>query len=166
MNIGILTLIDFADLTVAVLLTHLFVFDRRWLPPAKANQLHPVVFFDGVCNLCNGAVDAILAEDHEGRFHFAPLQGTTAEVIDSELVKAGKSMACQDGAALYVQSDAVLHIAAGLGGLWRMLAVVKWLPRPLRDGAYHLMQAHRYRLFGKRQTCRLPTAEQAARFLP
>ena len=166
MNVGILGVIDFADLTFGVLIFHLFVFDGRWLPGRSFQHEHPVVFFDGVCNLCNHTVDFIMSEDHAQRFKFAPVQGETASSIEAEEVKSGESMALIDGETLYTKSDAVLRVAAGLGGVWRILSWSRFLPRGLRNFVYFQVQKNRYTVFGKKDTCRLPTPEERARFLP
>ncbi len=165
MNLGILCVIDFADLTFGVLVFHLFAFHREWIPARRWQTQHPVLFFDGVCTLCNHTVDFVIAEDRNMTFHFSPVQGDAAQAIDDEAVRNGTSMALLDGDTLYTKTDAVLNVAAGLGGLWRVLSWAKALPRPLRDGVYYLVQKNRYSVFGQQETCRLPTAEERARFL-
>ena len=167
-TIGLLTVSLFGSgpLAYGVLVMHLFCFDSRWLAPAPMSSAHPVVFFDGVCNLCNTAVDFILCEDQAQRFHFAATQSQAAQAVDSDVVRAGESMALQEGNTLHIQSDAVLRVAAGLGGLWRVLSWLRHLPRPLRNAGYFWVQKNRYRLFGRRDTCRLPTPIERARFLP
>ena len=166
MQVGILTLVDFADLTWAMLLVHVFVFHKDWLMPRPFETQKPIVFFDGVCGLCNQAVDFILAEDGESQFLFAPTQGETAKALGREEVSQGKSMALQDGEQVYTRSDAVLRIAAGLGGFWRVLSWLRILPRPIRDLVYEGVQMNRYRVFGKKETCRLPSPSERTRFLP
>ena len=166
MNIGILFVIDFADLTFGVLLFHFFVFDGRWLPGRRFESEHPTVFFDGICNLCNHTVNFIMSEDQHERFKFAPVQGTTAELITAQEVRSGESMALMDGEKLYTKSDAVLMIAAGLGGIWRVLSWSRFIPSILRNTIYFQVQKNRYSIFGKADTCRLPTPEERARFLP
>jgi predicted DCC family thiol-disulfide oxidoreductase YuxK len=166
MQIGILTLVDFADLTWAMIVAHLFVFHKDWLMPVPFNTPKPIVFFDGVCGLCNRAVDFILAEDGESQFQFAPTQGATAQALGREEVAQGKSMALQDGDTVYTRSDAVLRIAAGLGGFWRVLSWLSVVPRPLRDMIYEGVQMNRYRMFGKKESCRLPSPGERTRFLP
>jgi predicted DCC family thiol-disulfide oxidoreductase YuxK len=166
MQVGILVLVDFADLTLAMVLAHLFVFHRNWLPPVSYKSENPTVFFDGVCGLCNQAVDFILAEDGESSFRFAPTQGETAKSLDREEVSLGKSMALQDGDSIYTRSDAVLRIAAGLGGVWRILSWLSIIPRPVRDLVYEGVQMNRYRVFGKKDSCRMPSPAERSRFLP
>ena len=140
MNVGILFVINFADLTFGILLFHLLVFDGRWLPGRRFESEHPTVFFDGVCNLCNHTVDFIICEDRSERFKFAPVQGTTAEVIEAQEVRSGESMALMDGDTLYTKSDAVLMVAAGLGGIWRILSWSRFIPRHLRNAVYFQVQ--------------------------
>ena len=132
---------------------------------ASLQNAHPVVFFDGVCNLCNHTVDFIKIEDQSARFKFAPVQGKAAKDIEAEEVKSGESMALLDGETLYTKSDAVLQVAAGLGGIWRILSWSRFLPRGLRNAVYFQVQRNRYSLFGKKDTCRLPTPAERARFL-
>ena len=166
MQLGILLLVDFADLTMAMVLAHLFVFHRNWLPAVSYKSEKPTVFFDGVCGRCNQAVDFILAEDGESCFRFAATQGETAKSLDREEVSQGKSMALQDGDLLYTRSDAVLRIAAGLGGVWRILSWLSVIPRPVRDLVYEGVQMNRYRVFGKKDSCRMPSPAERSRFLP
>jgi predicted DCC family thiol-disulfide oxidoreductase YuxK len=165
MNLGILCVIDFADLTFGVLVFHIFAFHREWLPGRKWATANPVIFFDGVCTLCNHTVDFVIAEDEDQTFHFAPVQGQAAQDIEEESVRQGTSMALLDGEKLYTKSDAVLAVAAGLGGLWRVLSWSRVIPRPIRNAVYFLVQKNRYSVFGQQETCRLPTPQERARFL-
>ena len=165
MNLSILLVIDFADLTFGILVMHAFCFHQAWLPPAKSADAHPVVYFDGVCSLCNHAVDFLMAEDHEERYRFASIQGETAKTVQNADLQAGKTMALQDGAQLYVKSEAVLRAAAGLGGHWRVISWLRIVPRVIRDAVYMRVSNNRYAIFGKRDTCRMPTPEERARFL-
>lgn len=137
-------------------------------PRASAERPQPIVFFDGVCGLCNAAVDYILSHDREGRFRFAPLQGETAARRLSPADIAGlKSLVLIDGTGTYRRSTAVWRILWTLGGRNRLLAGVLWaVPWPLRDVGYRITSAVRYRLFGRKESCRLPTPAERARFLP
>ena len=148
------------------LIATLFVMHREWVPPIlEPSEDPPVIFFDGVCGLCNRAVDFILAEDDGAHFRFAPTQSERAKSLGSEEVSSGKSMALVVGDTVYTRSDAVWRIAQGLGGWWRILSVFRWVPRPLRDAVYELLQRNRYALFGKRASCRLPAPSERARFV-
>lgn len=129
---------------------------------------HPIVLFDGVCNLCNGSVQLIIRHDPHGRFRFASLQSPVGERLLAEMGvdrQAMDSMVLIENGRWFRESDAALGIARGLGGLWRMFGVLRLLPRPLRDRAYRLLARNRYRWFGKSETCWLPAPELRERFL-
>jgi len=171
MHLGILSFIAFADLTVGVLMVHLFTFDRRWLRP-RPEGTPPVLFFDGVCGLCNHSVDLILGEDRDARLRFAPLQGeTSAARLDPALYQDAEtgdlgSLVLVDAAGTHLRSEAVLRVMSHLGGLWRALAfLARGVPRGLRDGSYRWMARRRYRFFGEKESCRLPTPAERAVFL-
>ncbi|MFN7962567.1 MAG: DCC1-like thiol-disulfide oxidoreductase family protein [Thermoanaerobaculia bacterium] len=143
------------------------------MPPAPPPQPRHLLLFDGVCGLCHRVVLFTLDRDPAGLFAFAPLAGPTAREalagvslpagLDSViLVKDWQTPAKQ----VLVESDAALAIAAGLPGAWRWLAVLRFVPRAIRDRLYRLVARHRYRLFGRFETCRLPGAVHAERFLP
>lgn len=131
-----------------------------------------IILFDGVCNLCNGFVQFIIRHDAAGRFRFAALQSAagqavlTTQGLDAATVAAEPdSVLLQQDGQLYSHSEAVLRIAQGLGGPWRALLLGRLLPRPWRDAAYRFVARHRYRWFGRQDSCSLPTPELQARFL-
>lgn len=134
-----------------------------------------VLFFDGVCGLCNQTVDFLIAHDADRRFLFAPLQGETfAEVtrdrpdlraIDSVIVMHERDNGRQR--QFLIRSHAVMFALSQLGGRWSWLARLGlWIPRPLSDAIYKIVAHVRYRIWGKREACRLPTAEERGLFLP
>ncbi len=125
-----------------------------------------VIYFDGVCGLCNRFVDFVLTRDHERRFRFAPLQGTTAmaRLGDPGVVDPTTIVYEEDG-VLFDRSTAALRIVAGLRGVWTLVAVFQLIPRPIRDAVYDWVARHRYGWFGRRDACRVPTAEERAVFL-
>jgi len=127
-----------------------------------------VILFDGVCNLCNAAVTFVIDRDPEGSFQFAPLQsGAAEELLGRYGVAVGRLesiVLIEDGHA-YTHSAAALRIARRLKGPWPLLYPAIFLPRPLRDRVYAWVAANRYRWFGKRDACRLPTPELRKRFL-
>jgi len=129
---------------------------------------HPVVLFDGVCNLCAGAVQFVLRRDRAGRFRFAALQSAAAQQL---LATAGVVRPALDSIVLVepdrtsTRSTAVLRIAMGLRFPWPLAAVLLLVPRPLRDLVYDLVARRRYRWFGQRASCWVPTAATRARFL-
>lgn len=140
----------------------------RPLPPARpAGEPPPVVYFDGVCGLCNRFVDFLLRVDSQAILRFAPLQGETARrLLPPSLADELDTMAFADRHGHALRSEAVLRILARLGGIWRLAGMLRIVPRPLRDWVYDAVARRRYRLFGRLPACRLPTPEERARFLP
>ena len=147
-------------------------------PPSRTDASTDVrpggalVLFDGVCNLCNGAVNFIIDHDPEGYFTFAALQSEEAVPrlaefgrLPDSLAAAPDSIVLIEGGRLYERSDAVLRIARRLSGLWPLAYIFVVLPKPLRDALYGWIAANRYRWFGKQDACRIPTPELRARFL-
>lgn len=128
----------------------------------------PVVFFDGVCGLCNRFVDFVLPRDRRETFRFAPLQGETArEMLRGDDAQSLNSVVLRTGSGEYRHSSAVVRILWGLGGVWKVAAALLWVvPAPLRDVGYRLVARNRYRLFGRKEACRMPSAEERRRFLP
>lgn len=133
----------------------------------KSNKgFPPVIFFDGVCGLCNGFVTLLLRLDRGGRYLFAPLQGRTAQhQLPLHLSDSPGTLVLLDGEDVVLRSEAVIRIVAGLGGIWRMVGLVRLVPRFLRDSIYNALASRRYRWFGRRNVCRVPTPEQQWRFL-
>jgi predicted DCC family thiol-disulfide oxidoreductase YuxK len=127
----------------------------------------PVIFFDGVCNMCNSFVNLILRVDRRQQFLFAPLDGETARKLLPPLADdpAKWSMVYVDESGIHDQSDASLQVYRRLGGPWWLLSLARFVPRWIRNPVYRVIARNRYRWFGKRDTCRLPSAEEKARFL-
>jgi predicted DCC family thiol-disulfide oxidoreductase YuxK len=128
-----------------------------------------VVLFDGVCNLCNGFVNFALDRDRTGRLVFGALQSEEAQRL---LREAGLAESRPDSLVLiegdgraFVRSAAALRAARALDWPWPLLAIGLIVPRPLRDLVYEWVARHRYRWFGQRDSCRMPTPELRARFL-
>ncbi len=129
---------------------------------------HPIVFFDGVCGLCNRAVDFLLRIDRARRLRYAPLQGATAaRLLPREAIApdAPGSIVFRERGRLFTRSDAVLRIGVALGGLWSCVAILYAIPRPIRDFVYRWVARNRYEWFGKQDACRLPTPEEKPFFL-
>ncbi len=131
--------------------------------------MKPVILFDGVCNLCNGAVNFILNWEAGDYFLFASLQSTYGQ----EFLKANGLpnemfdtfiVVLPEGGYL-TKSDAAFWVCGRLRWPWRWLAVGKYVPKWLRDGLYSLISRYRYHIFGKKDQCRLPTVELKAKFL-
>jgi predicted DCC family thiol-disulfide oxidoreductase YuxK len=169
MHLGLLVLVDFADLTFGMLLVHFFTFDPAWIR-ARTAQATETVFYDGHCALCHGAVRFALAEDRSNEaFRFAPLQGELFKERIPEGRRAGLPdslvVLTADG-SLLTRSAAVLHVLARMGGLWRVAAgIVRIVPASIRDAAYKAVARIRYRVFGTRvDACPLIPASARLRF--
>ena len=141
------------------------------LPPEEHGQ-NPdsVILFDGVCNLCNAAVQWVLERDRAARFKFASLQSQAATDLLRKSGVAGvealpDSIALVDRDGVHLRSDAALRIGRGLGFPYRLITLTRPVPRSIRDGIYDWVARNRYRWFGKRDTCMLPTPDRARRFL-
>jgi len=127
-----------------------------------------VVFFDGVCNLCNWSVDFVIRRDPKGVFKFASLQSDVAAkllVAHDVDPEALQTIILLKNNRVYYRSDAVLEICKDLSGLWPLLSVFRVIPRSIRDAVYLLISRNRYRWFGQRDTCRVPTPQEQERFL-
>lgn len=129
----------------------------------------PVLFFDGVCNLCNHAVQFVIKHDHGERFLFASLQSAYAKSkmpeIQQALGKVPDSMVLFYKGKYYVKSDAALHTARLLGGWSSLLAAGLVVPRFIRNTIYDGVARNRYRWFGRRDECMIPTPALKGRFL-
>lgn len=134
-----------------------------------------VLLFDGECALCHGWVKFILPRDRHGKLRFAPLQGATAAGIlsrhaDSPAPLSTLVLVENAGRAgeerLFVKSDGALRALRELGGLWRTFAWLKVIPRPLRDAVYDFIARHRYRWFGRAESCLMPVVGYRERLLP
>ena len=136
--------------------------------PRSSALEHPIIFFDGVCAMCNRFVDLILRADRRDVFRFAPLQGETARELLSPLADDPRewSMIYLDERGVHEESDASLEVYRRLGGVWWLASLLRLVPRFIRTPAYRLVARNRYRWFGRRDSCRVPSAEEKARFLP
>ena len=131
-----------------------------------------IVLFDGVCVFCEGAVEWLTARDPQRLFQFAALQGDTAAElrtrhpeIPMELETMVLVERAEDVERVYLDSGAVFRVLAVTTSPVRHLALLRVLPRALTDFAYRLFARNRYRMFGRRDSCRIPAPEEAARFL-
>jgi len=142
--------------------------DRSATPATGADPAQPIVFYDGVCGLCDRTVQTLLRWDRRGRLKFAPLQGETArERLGAEAAAELKTLILVDAHGEFRRSSAVVRILGHLGGGYRVLGGLFWLiPRPLRDFGYNFVAARRYRWFGQFDACRLPKPNERERFLP
>lgn len=127
-----------------------------------------IIVFDGVCALCNGWVDFLLVRDRRQRYRFAAMQAPAGRRL---LAGCGldpddpASFLLLDRGHAYTDSDAILRVLAGLGGAWRLALLARIVPGVARDRLYRYVARRRYRWFGRRDACRMPSPEDAQRFL-
>jgi len=128
----------------------------------------PIIFFDGVCGLCNSFVNIIYKSDKNKLFRYSPLQGETARKYLPELPEHPEewSIVYYDEIGIYMESDATLRILERLGGTWSFLAYFRIIPKNIRDFVYRIVAKYRYSIFGKYDSCRIPGEEEKDRFLP
>ncbi|AYG68450.1 MULTISPECIES: thiol-disulfide oxidoreductase DCC family protein [unclassified Rhizobium] len=128
----------------------------------------PIIVFDAMCVLCTANAQFVLRHDRIGRFRLASMQNETGAALyrSCGIDPANPdSLIIVDGTKVLRDSDAVLSIYEGLGWPWKAISLLRLVPRVLRDPIYHWLARNRYRIFGRRETCWLPTPEQASRIL-
>jgi predicted DCC family thiol-disulfide oxidoreductase YuxK len=127
-----------------------------------------ILLFDGVCNFCDGTVQFVLKHDKKAVFKFASLQSDAGQQIlakNSLPLTDFDSFVYVDGDKVYFKSTAALHVLKELGGLFRLSFLLIVIPRPIRDYIYSILAKNRYKWFGKKDSCTLPTPETRERFL-
>jgi predicted DCC family thiol-disulfide oxidoreductase YuxK len=141
--------------------------------PATAAIGHSIVLYDGLCGMCDGVVQFLLRHDRKDAFRFAPQQGEEAKQILARHALNPAAMETlffiehYDRARerVYTRSEAVLRMAKDLGGIWTLALATRLLPRILRDACYDLIAGNRYRIFGRRTECRVPSSQDQHKFL-
>ena len=129
---------------------------------------HPIILFDGVCNLCNGFVQFVIRNDKKNKFRFGSLQSDGAKKILEPFqfpIDELKTIVLVEEGKIYVRSRAVIRIASHLNGAWKLSAILYIFPSFLSDAVYNLVSKYRYKIFGKRESCMIPTADLKSRFL-
>lgn len=132
------------------------------------NKTGAIIFFDGVCNLCNGFVQFVINRDPKEYFKFAALQSEIAKPYLSQCGFSSEEISTVvlfENGKCYTRSTAALRILRKLNGLWPSLFLAIILPTSLRDLIYNFIASRRYRWFGKQESCMLPTPELKQRFL-
>ena len=128
----------------------------------------PVILFDGVCNFCNYWVNFAIKRDKKKKLKFTPLQGETAHQLLSQLALDTtklSSVILVDKGKAYTQSSAAIRICKYLDGGWKLCYGLMIIPKFIRDFFYNIIARNRYKWFGKKETCRVPTPEIRERFL-
>ncbi|PTM10801.1 MAG: hypothetical protein DA408_15150 [Bacteroidetes bacterium] len=128
----------------------------------------PILLFDGVCNLCNGFVQFIIRRDPEGVFRFASLQSETGKALLAQYnldTNALNTVVLIDQGQAYTHSAVALRLLPQLRGFWSWTQIFWLIPRTWRDAAYNWVARNRYRWFGQKDVCMIPTPELQHRFL-
>ncbi|HET7897346.1 MAG TPA: thiol-disulfide oxidoreductase DCC family protein [Flavisolibacter sp.] len=129
---------------------------------------HPLVLFDGVCNFCNGAVNFLIKQDKKKVFRFAALQSEKGKELLMEYgfssVFTNSFVLIENGKA-YQKSTAALKAARYLSLYWKWTQIFWLVPKFLRDGIYDVIAKNRYRWFGRKEQCMIPTPDIRSRFL-
>ena len=125
-----------------------------------------VIFFDGYCGLCNGFIDFMMKVDKNGIFKFSPLQSEFAKQhVNASDIEELKSVVILIEGKTYRKAEGVLKALSLLGGVWKSSLLLTALPNKILNVGYDLVAENRYSLFGKRETCRLPSPEERSRFI-
>ncbi len=143
------------------------------MPDAPAPSTGPIVLYDGLCGFCDASVQWVLKADKAALFRFAALQGETAAQILARHPEVPKDLdsivlvEVEGGQErLSWHSTAIFRLCARLPGVWRALSWLRILPRFLTDLGYRLFAKIRYYVWGRRESCRIPSPGERARFLP
>ncbi len=127
-----------------------------------------ILFFDGVCNLCNGTVQWVIRQDSQQAIQFAALQSETAKLkLSSSGIDVQKleSLVFLEDGVVYTHSDAALRLARVLGSPWSWVGIFIYVPKFIRDTVYRFIAKNRYAWFGKQESCLMPTPDLKKRFL-
>lgn len=127
-----------------------------------------IVLFDGVCNLCNGAINFLIDHDKDNLLLFASLQSDFGQVVLKDYgmnINDFDTFAFLKDGKMFTRSQGALEVMNVLGGSWSSLYLFRFVPTFLRDGIYKIIAKNRYKLFGQRDACRMPTPELKAKFL-
>ncbi|MCK0159653.1 thiol-disulfide oxidoreductase DCC family protein [Allomuricauda sp. F6463D] len=128
-----------------------------------------IILFDGVCNLCNSSVQFVIKRDKKDLFRYAALQSDIGQQLVAQrhidTLTIDSIILIEPGVAYYTKSDAALEIAKDLGGLWKLTAIFAWIPTSVRNVIYDFVAKNRYKWFGKKESCMIPTPELKAKFL-
>ncbi len=128
--------------------------------------MNAIILFDGVCNFCDGSVNFIIEHDKKDYFRFTPLQSEIGQEFVKKFSLSGiDSVILVENDTADTHSTAALKIAKRLGGIWSLLYALIIIPKPIRDFFYKLFAKYRYKLFGKKDECMIPSPEVRAKFL-
>lgn len=131
------------------------------------NITKPILFFDGVCGLCNKSVDFLIRIDKNNHLLYAPLQGITAKkILERKYIDSLSTMAFHQAGKTHYKSTAILKSINAVGGAWRVFYVFTIIPAFIRDALYNLISSMRYEVFRKKDSCRVPSSDELNKILP
>ncbi len=133
------------------------------LKPKAENR--PILFFDGVCNLCNETVQFILRHERNDQLRFSPLQSRLGQEITAKLPAETDSLVLLETGNIYIRSTAALKVSKYLRFPYHLLRHLQFIPLFIREPVYRFIARHRYRIFGKKESCMIPTPDILHRFL-
>lgn len=136
--------------------------------PDILKSQHPVILFDGVCNLCNGIVQFVIKRDKKDTFRFTSLQSDFGQSVLKGFNLPGdsfNSFILWEAGKVYTRSTGALMVAKKLSGAWQLLYIFIILPSFIRNGIYNIIARNRYNWFGKREACWVPSPELKMKFL-
>ncbi|MYL33582.1 DUF393 domain-containing protein [Pontibacillus yanchengensis] len=130
-------------------------------------MVNKIILFDGECNFCDVSVQFILKRDKQEQFTFASLQGEHGQKLLKQhgISSSVDSFVLVDDKQIHFQSTAALKVCKELAGAWKLLYVFIVIPKPIRDKVYNFVANNRYKWFGKKNQCALPSPETRKRFL-
>ena len=132
-------------------------------------QDNKIILFDGVCNLCNSSVQYVIKRDKGNVYRFAALQSEIGKKLAEErgidTSQVDSIILIEPGVAYYTKSTAALKIAQSFGGVWQLASVFEWIPEKIRDWVYDYIAKNRYKWYGRKDACMIPTPELKSKFL-
>jgi predicted DCC family thiol-disulfide oxidoreductase YuxK len=136
----------------------------KWFDPQPKHS--GIVYFDGICAVCNGFIDFLISKDFNHSLQYAALQGETAKGnLKKELYNNIDSLIFQTDKKIYTRSNAALMALSSIGGFWKFVIWLKLIPRFIRDPIYNIIAKNRYSWFEKRDVCRIPTESEKGKIL-
>ncbi len=128
-----------------------------------------IILFDGVCNLCNSSIQFVIERDKDDVYRFAALQSETAKKMvaqrNIDTSQVDSIILIEPGIAYYTKSSAALKIGKSFGGLWSLLGIFEWIPEKISNQVYDFIAKNRYKWYGKKENCMIPTSDLKAKFL-
>jgi predicted DCC family thiol-disulfide oxidoreductase YuxK len=128
-------------------------------------QENTILFFDGVCNLCNASVVWILKNESNAKVYFSPLQGEIAQELLGDLAEDLQSLVLSENGLIYTKSTAALRIVKYLKWYYQPLRIFFIVPKFLRNPIYSYIAKNRYKWFGRQEACMVPSVKLSARFI-